>query len=286
MIGIFDSGAGGLSVWKELIKIMPSENYFYISDAAYCPYGRKSKEMILKRASAISRFLIERGAEIIVVACNTATAAAIEGLRQTFDIPFVGMEPAVKPAAALTKTGVIGVLATHGTLQGSLYKATSEKYARRKEVQIIEEVGDGLVELVEAGDTESPEAEALVEKYINPMIEAGADCVVLGCTHYPFLEPLIRKVSSDKLIVINPAPAVARRARQLLDKVRKNGVPPQKSESLLTPQPKIVIATTGSNTDTLRLLAESVTRQVVDEGLINESEIKHLKNKNFVSLEI
>ncbi len=286
MIGIFDSGAGGLSVWKELIKIMPSENYFYISDAAYCPYGRKSKEMILKRASAISSFLIERGAEIIVVACNTATAAAIEGLRQTFDIPFVGMEPAVKPAAALTKTGVIGVLATHGTLQGSLYKATSEKYARRKEVKIIEEVGDGLVELVEAGDTQSPEAEALVRKYINPMIEAGADCVVLGCTHYPFLEPLIRKVSSDKLIVINPAPAVAKRALQLLDKVRKNGVPSKGNATPLTPSMKNIFATTASNTDTLRILSESIIKQIEDEELLNESEFKRLKNNFFVSLEI
>ncbi len=286
MIGIFDSGAGGLSVWKELIKIMPSENYFYISDAAYCPYGRKSKEMILKRASAISSFLIERGAEIIVVACNTATAAAIEGLRQTFDIPFVGMEPAVKPAAALTKTGVIGVLATHGTLQGSLYKATSEKYARRKEVKIIEEVGDGLVELVEAGDTQSPEAEALVRKYINPMIEAGADCVVLGCTHYPFLEPLIRKVSSDKLIVINPAPAVAKRALQLLDKVRKNGVPSKGNATPLTPSMKNIFATTASNTDTLRILSESIIKQIEDEELLNESEFKCLKNNFFVSLEI
>lgn len=286
MIGVFDSGAGGLSVWKELVKTMPSEDYFYISDAAYCPYGRKSKEMILKRASAISRFLIERGAEIIVVACNTATAAAIDGLRQSFDIPFVGMEPAVKPAAALTKTGVIGVLATHGTLQGSLYKATSEKYARRKEVKIIEEVGDGLVELVEGGDTQSPEAEALVKKYIDPMIEAGADCVVLGCTHYPFLEPIIRKVSSDKLIVINPAPAVAKRARQLLDKVRRNGIGSSLPKDKLTSQSKIVIATTGSNTDTLRSLATSVTMQIAEEGLLTESEIAHLEKIIFVSLEI
>jgi glutamate racemase len=286
MIGVFDSGAGGLSVWKELVKTMPSEDYFYISDAAYCPYGRKSKEMILERASAITRFLIERGAEIIVVACNTATAAAIEGLRQSFDIPFVGMEPAVKPAAALTKTGVIGVLATHGTLQGSLYKATSEKYARRKEVKIIEEVGDGLVELVEGGDTQSPEAEALVKKYIDPMIEAGADCVVLGCTHYPFLEPIIRKVSSDKLIVINPAPAVAKRARQLLDKVRRNGIGSSLPKDKLTSQSKIVIATTGSNTDTLRSLATSVTMQIAEEGLLTESEIAHLEKIIFISLEI
>ena len=286
MIGIFDSGAGGLSVWKELIKIMPSEDYFYISDAAYCPYGRKSKEMILKRASAISGFLIERGAEIIVVACNTATAAAIEGLRQTFDIPFVGMEPAVKPAAAITKTGVIGVLATHGTLQGSLYKATSEKYARRKEVKIIEEVGDGLVELVEEGDTQSPEAEALVKKYIDPMVAAGADCVVLGCTHYPFLEPVIKKLYSDKLIVINPAPAVAKRARQLLEKVRKTDVCSNPADTELTPEQKIVIATTGSKTDVLQSLSESVISQIFQEHLLNESNFMALRKKIFVSLNI
>ena len=286
MIGVFDSGAGGLSVWKELIKTMPSESYFYISDAAYCPYGRKSKEMILKRASAISDFLIERGAEIIVVACNTATAAAIEGLRQTFDIPFVGMEPAVKPAASLTKTGVIGVLATHGTLQGALYKQTSEKYARRKEVKIIEEVGDGLVELVEAGDTESPEAERLVKKYIDPMVAAGADCVVLGCTHYPFLEPVIKKLYSDKLIVINPAPAVAKRARQLLEKVRKTDVCSNPADTELTPEQKIVIATTGSKTDVLQSLSESVISQIFQEHLLNESNFMALRKKIFVSLNI
>ena len=286
MIGVFDSGAGGLSVWKELIKTMPSESYFYISDAAYCPYGRKSKEMILKRASAISDFLIERRAEIIVVACNTATAAAIEGLRQTFDIPFVGMEPAVKPAASLTKTGVIGVLATHGTLQGALYKQTSEKYARRKEVKIIEEVGDGLVELVEAGDTESPEAERLVKKYIDPMVAAGADCVVLGCTHYPFLEPVIKKLYSDKLIVINPAPAVAKRARQLLEKVRKTDVCSKSADTELTPEQKIVIATTGSKTDVLQSLSESVISQISQEHLLNESNFMALRKKIFVSLNI
>ena len=286
MIGVFDSGAGGLSVWKELIKTMPSESYFYISDAAYCPYGRKSKEMILKRASAISDFLIERRAEIIVVACNTATAAAIEGLRQTFDSPFVGMEPAVKPAASLTKTGVIGVLATHGTLQGALYKQTSEKYARRKEVKIIEEVGDGLVELVEAGDTESPEAERLVKKYIDPMVAAGADCVVLGCTHYPFLEPVIKKLYSDKLIVINPAPAVAKRARQLLEKVRKTDVCSKSADTELTPEQKIVIATTGSKTDVLQSLSESVISQISQEHLLNESNFMALRKKIFVSLNI
>ncbi|MBP5517173.1 MAG: glutamate racemase [Bacteroidales bacterium] len=286
MIGLFDSGAGGLSVWKELLKIMPSEDYFYISDAAYCPYGPKSKEMILKRATAISQFLIERGAEIIVVACNTATAAAISDLRQLFDIPFVGMEPAVKPAAALTKTGVIGVLATQGTFKGQLYLTTSEKYARRKQVKIIERVGEGLVELVESGNTDSPEAEALVKKYIDPMVEEGADCVVLGCTHYPFLEKVIRRVASDSLQIINPAPAVARRARNLLEKARKSRVYTSSSDFQLKKEHRITVATTGSHTDVLRKLTAGVVEEIKYQGLLNESQIDSLGQIFFVSLEI
>ena len=286
MIGLFDSGAGGLSVWKELLKIMPSEDYFYISDAAYCPYGPKSKEMILKSSTAISQFLIERGAEIIVVACNTATAAAISDLRQLFDIPFVGMEPAVKPAAALTKTGVIGVLATQGTFKGQLYLTTSEKYARRKQVKIIERVGEGLVELVESGNTDSPEAEALVKKYIDPMVEEGADCVVLGCTHYPFLEKVIRRVASDSLQIINPAPAVARRARNLLEKARKSRVYTSSSDFQLKKEHRITVATTGSHTDVLRKLTAGVVEEIKYQGLLNESQIDSLGQIFFVSLEI
>lgn len=286
MIGIFDSGAGGLSVWKELVKLMPSEDYYYISDAAYCPYGPKSKEMIIKRAVSISRFLIERKAEIIVVACNTATAAAIEYLRQTFDIPFVGMEPAVKPAAAMTKTGVIGVLATQGTFKGSLYLATSEKYARKKQVKIIERVGEGLVELVESGNTDSPEAERLVKKYIDPMLEAGADCVVLGCTHYPFLEKLIRRFAPENFNIINPAPAVAKRAGMLLRQTRTNDGHGTSGTSCLTREPKITIATTGSKSDVLKKLAEAVVDEIEASCLLNESQILGLRKKNFVSLDI
>ncbi len=286
MIGLFDSGAGGLSVWKELVKIMPSEDYFYISDAAYCPYGPKSKEMTLKRATAISKFLIESGAEIIVVACNTATAAAISDLRQLFDIPFVGMEPAVKPAASLTKTGVIGVLATQGTFRGQLYLTTSEKYARRKQVKIIEQVGEGLVELVESGNTDTPEAEALVKKYIDPMVEAGADCVVLGCTHYPFLEKVIRRACSDKLHIINPAPAVARRAGNLLEKVRKSAVCGTSATGSLTTPHNITIATTGSKTDVLRKLTEGIVDELKPECLMNERQLDTRSQIFFVSLEI
>ena len=286
MIGVFDSGSGGLSVWKELVKIMPSEDYYYISDSAYCPYGPKTKEMIVKRATAISDFLIERGSEIIVVACNTATAAAISELRQTFDIPFVGMEPAVKPAAAFTKTGVIGVLATQGTFKGKLYLTTSELYARRKHVKIVEKVGEGLVELVESGKTDTTEAEQLVKKYIDPMLEEGADCVVLGCTHYPFLEKVIRKVASDRLNIVNPAPAVAKRARNLLEKVRKSAISDSAVKDGLSLVPKITIATTGSNTEVLKKLAEEVSNEIIQSGLLNESQIYGLRQKIFVSLDI
>lgn len=285
MIGIFDSGAGGLSVWKEMIKILPSECYFYISDSAFCPYGPKSKKTIVGRTSKISRFLIESGAEIIVVACNTATAGAISELRQLFDIPFIGMEPAVKPAAIETKSGVIGVLATKGTFNGRLYINTSEKFARKKDIKIIERVGDGLVELVEEGRTQTPEAEQLVKKYIDPMIEAGADCVVLGCTHYPFLTDAIDKVSANKINVINPAPAVAKHAKFLLEKERRknNG---GKYICRDRKQEKNIIATTGSNLDILKGMALKIIDDARKSGELTEKESETLQKSQFVHLDI
>ena len=285
MIGIFDSGAGGLSVWKELIKLLPSEHYFYISDSAYCPYGPKSKDLIVKRATAISRFLIERGAEIIVVACNTATAGAITELRQHFDIPFVGMEPAVKPAAIETQTGVIGVLATQGTFNGRLYIHTSEKFARENDIKIIERVGDGLVELVECGQTETPEAEALVKKYLDPMIEAGADYVVLGCTHYPFLVNAINRVSNNKIKVINPAPAVAKQTKILLHRERqsdKNKMSCRRDSD----EEKNTISTTGSNIDILKGLALKIVGDELAAGEITEQNSLAFQNAIFKHIDI
>ncbi len=215
IIGIFDSGVGGLSVWKEIVKLLPCEQYIYVSDSGYCPYGPRPKEYIVDRARKISRFLIDKGAQMIVVACNTATAAAIKILREEFDIPFVGMEPAVKPAALHSKSGVIGVLATRGTFKGELYLRTLHKFASN--VKVMEQIGDGLVELVEQGNVHTVQAEELVAKYLDPMIEAGADHVVLGCTHYPFLIDAIKKVSKERLTVINPAPAIANRVESLLE---------------------------------------------------------------------
>ena len=214
-IGIFDSGCGGLSVYRELVKLLPQEHYLFFADNAHCPYGEKSALYIQRRARFITEFLLDRGCDIIVVACNTATAAAIAVLRDEYpDVPFVGMEPAVKPAALGTRSGVIGVLATAGTLKGSKYLNTRGLY--EDDVKIVEHVGQGFVELVENGILDGPEAEKVVSLSLQPLLDAGADTIVLGCTHYPFLQPVIQRLAGEGVQVIDPAPAVARRARQIL----------------------------------------------------------------------
>lgn len=224
MIGIFDSGIGGLSVFREIRKILPEQSYIYYSDSAHCPYGEKSQEYIIDRAREITRFLLDKGAEIIVVACNTATAAAISTLREEFPVKFIGMEPAIKPAASQTKTGVVGVLATAGTLKADKYQSTRERWG--DDIQIVEQVGKGFVELVEKGLTEGREAEDTVGVCVEPLLDAGADTIVLGCTHYPFLSQTIRKVS-EKLVpgrvitIIDPAPAVA---RHLVEVMEESGI--------------------------------------------------------------
>lgn len=223
MIGIFDSGVGGLSVFREIRKQLPEENYIYYSDNAHCPYGEKSKEYITERARTITKFLISKGADIIVVACNTATAAAISTLRNEFDIPFIGMEPAVKPAAAKTKSGIVGVLATAGTLKAEKYLTTRGKYA--EEVRFVEHVGEGFVELVERGALKGEEAETIVRRSLLPLLEAGADTIVLGCTHYPFLAETIAKVASEfcperEISIIDPAPAVAKHLMEIMEEHR------------------------------------------------------------------
>ena len=212
MIGVYDSGVGGLSVWKELRALMPEETYCYLSDGACCPYGPKDPSFVVGRAMAVSRFLIEQGAELIVVACNTATAAAISTLRASFEIPFVGMEPALKPAALHSQSGVVGVLATAGTFKGRLYLNTLARFSGR--VKVIQQVGTGLVELVEQGKRTGPEAEGLIDRYVGPMLEAGADHIVLGCTHYPFLTETIARRGAGRAVIVNPAPAGARQAQR------------------------------------------------------------------------
>lgn len=229
MIGIFDSGVGGLSVYREIKKLLPEEKFIYFSDNAHCPYGEKSKEYIIDRARKITDFLIQQGADVIVVACNTATAAAIKTLRTEYDIPFIGMEPAIKPAAAATKTGVIGVLATAGTLKADKYKDNKGKHA--EDVLVVEHIGQGFVELVEKGETTGRRAEATVIESIEPLLDSGADTIVLGCTHYPFLAETITKVASSlvpdrHITIIDPAPAVAKHLMDILtekDKIKREG---------------------------------------------------------------
>ena len=214
-IGIFDSGAGGLSVFREIRKVLPDEDYIYYSDSANCPYGEKPMEFIIDRCRKITDMLINEGAEIIVVACNTATAAAIRTLREEYSIKFIGMEPAIKPAAQFTKTGTVGVLATAGTLKSEKYLKHKEKYA--SDIRIIEHVGDGFVELVEKGIISGPEAESIVRKSLEPLLDAGADTIVLGCTHYPFLSDVIIGLAGPEIRLIDPAPAIAKHLIEVMD---------------------------------------------------------------------
>ena len=207
MIGVYDSGIGGLSVWKELNALMPERDYVYVADSAHCPYGEKSSDYIIERADRIVRFMLSRGVKAVVVACNTATAAAISYLRRNFDIPFVGMEPAVKPAALASRSGVVGVLATANTFRGTLYRDTVMKYA--SDVRIVEKVGRGLVEAVERGDVPY----GLIREYVDGMKEEG-------CTHFPFLEKQIAAAAGPSVRIINPAPAVAAQTQRVVDRIQ------------------------------------------------------------------
>lgn len=236
-IGVFDSGEGGLSVLKEITRLLPEAEYIYYSDNAHCPYGEKSPEYIQDRARSITERLLKEGADVIVVACNTATAAAISVLRSEYSdassqevrdrvqkltggrhdhICFIGMEPAVKPAALGTRTGVVGVLATAGTLKGSKYLKTKESVD--DQVNVFEHVGRGFVELVEEGRLSGSEAEDVVKASLGPLLSAGADIIVLGCTHYPFLLPVLQKVAGPDIRFIDPAPAVARQLVHVLER--------------------------------------------------------------------
>lgn len=211
-----DSGSGGLSVYREIVKILPRQRYLYFGDNAHCPYGEKTAEFIQDRCRHITDELLREGAEIIVVACNTATGAAISTLREEYsEIRFIGMEPAVKPAALSSETGVIGVLATAGTLKASKYLKTKEIY--ENDTKIAEHVGEGFVDLVERGVLDGPEAERIVEASLRPLLDAGADRIVLGCTHYPFLMNVIKKIAGPGVRVIDPAPAVAAQLAKVMD---------------------------------------------------------------------
>ena len=214
-IGLFDSGIGGTSIWREVNKLLPNENTLYLADSSNAPYGQKSREEIIRLSKKNTEFLLEQNCKLIVVACNTATTNAIKELRESYDVPFIGIEPAIKPAALHTKTGTVGILAIKGTLNSELFHKTVSSLSH---IRIIEQVGFGLVQLIEEGKLGSAELEALPAQYLRPMVEANMDCLVLGCSHYPYLIPQIRKLIPGHIEIIDSGQAVARQTKSVLEK--------------------------------------------------------------------
>lgn len=212
-IGLFDSGIGGTSIWSAIHDLMPNEDTIYLADSLNAPYGKKSKDEIIALSKKNTEFLLDRNAKIIVVACNTATTNAIKELRASYQVPFIGIEPAIKPAALNSKTQTIGILATKGTLSSELFNKTIELY---QDTKIVEQVGHGLVELIENGEINSPEMTNLLRSYLQPMIDANIDYLVLGCSHYPYLIPQIKKIIPQHVQIIDSGEAVARQTYKVV----------------------------------------------------------------------
>jgi len=214
-VGVFDSGVGGLSVLGEISQLLPRESLLYMADCGNIPYGEKTPEFIRQRCVAIAEFFHAKGAKALVLACNTATVAGVSDLRERYpDWPIVGMEPAVKPAAAATQSGIVGVLATTGTLQSAKFAALLDRFAA--DVQVITQPCPGLVELIETGDLISPAIRQMLQGYVEPLLTAGCDTIILGCTHYPFLKPLLREMIPASITLIDTGAAVARQLQRLL----------------------------------------------------------------------
>ncbi|MFO7672429.1 MAG: glutamate racemase [Lutibacter sp.] len=215
-IGLFDSGIGGTSIWKEVVKLLPNETTIYLADSKNAPYGEKTSEEIIALSVKNTEFLLSKGCKLIIVACNTATTNAIDYLRKNYTIPFIGIEPAIKPAALLSKTGAIGILATKGTLSSKLFEKTTKEYT--KNITTIEQDGEGLVPLIEQGKLNSPEINQLLTTYLKPMLKFNIDHLVLGCTHYPYLIPQIKKIIGENVTIIDSGEAVARQTKAILEK--------------------------------------------------------------------
>lgn len=213
-IGLFDSGIGGTSIWKEVHNLMPNEHTIYLADSKHAPYGQKSPEKILQLSIKNTEFLLSKKCKLIIVACNTATTNAIAYLRKNYNVPFIGIEPAIKPAALHSKTRAIGILATKGTLSSALFAKTTKEYAQNSIV--IEQEGEGLVNLIESGKINSAEMDNLLKKYLTPMLQKNIDHLVLGCTHYPYLVPKIKKMVGDKIKIIDSGEAVAKQTKHIL----------------------------------------------------------------------
>ncbi|MTI81826.1 MAG: glutamate racemase [Firmicutes bacterium] len=215
-IGIFDSGLGGLSIAKEIRKLLPNEDLLYYGDSAYCPYGEKPHEVIKERVFSISNFLLSNGAKILVVACNTASIVSLDEIRKKFQVPVVGVEPAVKPAVSATKTGTIGVLATGVTLSGDRFSSLVQRYCDK--TTVVTQPCPGLVEQVENGKVHNEETQKLLTKYVKPLLEQDADTIVLGCTHYPFLRSKIMEIAGPNVTIIDTGLPVAQQTARVLEK--------------------------------------------------------------------
>jgi glutamate racemase len=258
-IGIFDSGVGGLSVMAAIKHLLPNEDLIYLADQAHVPYGPRSLDQVRSFSEGITRFFITHNVKLIVVACNTASAAALHYLREILpQIPFVGMEPAVKPAAETTRSGVVGVLATPATFQGELYASVIERFAAG--VKVLQDTCPGLVMEIDRGNLTTPKVISILEKALRPMLEAGIDTVVLGCTHFPFAIPAIETIVGPDVRVIDPSPAIARQVQRLLDEgsLRNPGSSPGQVRYL----------TTGDPTRLENLLSQLVGQAAGVQGLV------------------
>ena len=237
-IGLFDSGIGGTSIWSAIHELLPNEDTIYLADSKNAPYGKKTKEEIIALSIKNTEFLLKKNVKLIVVACNTATTNAIKELRDLYKVPFIGIEPAIKPAAIQSKTQTIGILATKGTLSSELFNKTVEKY---QDTHIIEQIGYGLVELIENGELNSPEMAKLLHSYLQPMIEANIDYLVLGCSHYPYLIPLIKKIIPNHIQIIDSGEAVARQTQKIIEeKVGKHDVGKSNAIFYTNTNPKVL----------------------------------------------
>ncbi|MGC9038185.1 MAG: glutamate racemase [Roseiflexus sp.] len=261
-IGLFDSGIGGITVLREVRRLLPEEDLLYLADQAHCPYGPRPPDELRAIAAACAGWLIERGAKLVVVACNTASAAALTDLRRRFpDIPFVGMVPPVKPAAAHTRSGVVGVLATPATLAGDLLRDVIDHWANG--VRVVSQTCPGLVEHIEEGMFDSPATTVLLRRYVVPLLDAGADTIVLGCTHYPLLLPQLRALVGDDVRLLDAAPAVAQRVVQVLHEGGWTGAPTGTPGS-------VTYATTG---DPVRL-ADLIDRLDLPRGQVEPAVLE------------
>jgi len=243
-IGIFDSGIGGTSIWAEIHQLLPDEKTIYLADSKNAPYGQKSKAEIIALSCKNTEFLLDMDCKLIVVACNTATTNAIEELRVKYNVPFIGIEPAIKPAATHSKTQTIGILATQGTLNSELFNKNVEKFHNTK---IVEQVGHGLVQLIEKGEINSPEMTKLLRSYLNPMIEADIDYLVLGCSHYPYLIPQIKKILPAHIQIIDSGEAVARQTQNVLkEKVGLSNLKNREPQFYTNSNPKVLSEILGN----------------------------------------